>query len=360
MGNEPHADRQARGGYRSEKAKPGPAGSDDEMAGERTEEDAEHVYGREYREVLADVAVRAEKDDETDARVREGSRHERPGRHRPGEEQLRARDGHRTVRHEPQQPGDRLAEERRREPELQKAVLAPHVHAELDRAGYDDDEGEYLERVDERRDEYALVAVAPAVAMLAELVDRDPAADVPHERQHAVRREADRHRADALQADDLDEQPDRHALAQENRHQLVGGGEEHRQQRPHRYGAAGVERRGGGGHPALRNRPRERSGRGTDRTSALEKPLERTARMRLHRLKDEIRREEERKEEQRLPEELRHQPAEIASLGHCAAQAPQSTHLSGSIAKGVPSEIASAGQASLQHPQETHLSAAIL
>jgi len=81
--------------------------------------------------------------------------------------------------------------------------------------------------------------------------------------------------------------------------------------------------------------------------------------MRLHRLEDQIGRKEEREEEQRFLYELNHAWA-IASFGQLAAQAPQSTHLSGSMVYGVPSAIASAGQASLQQPHATHFSASIL
>ena len=269
--------------------------SDNEMPCEYAEEDAEDIDRNEYGEVLSQVAVGAEEDKKPDTGVGERRRHKRPWRHRPVDEEVCARDGHRAVRDESQRPGDRLAKERRGELELKEAILAPHVHAELDCARYDDDEGEYLERVDERRDEYALVLVASAAAVLAELVHRNLAADVPHERKYAVRSKADRDRTDALESDYLDEQPDWYAFAEENRNQLVGGGEEDSQKRSHRYGAAGIERRGRGGHSALRNRPRERASRRTNRTSALEKPLERTARMRLNRLQDEIRREEKRK-----------------------------------------------------------------
>ena len=52
--------------------------------------------------------------------------------------------------------------------------------------------------------------------------------------------------------------------------------------------------------------------------------------MRLHGLQDQIGREEEREQQQGFLDELNH-AAVIASFGHCAAQAPQSTHLSGSI-----------------------------
>jgi hypothetical protein len=48
------------------------------------------------------------------------------------------------------------------------------------------------------------------------------------------------------------------------------------------------------------------------------------------RFKDEIRREKERKQKQRFADKRDH-AAVIASAGHCAAQAPQSTHLSASI-----------------------------
>ena len=52
--------------------------------------------------------------------------------------------------------------------------------------------------------------------------------------------------------------------------------------------------------------------------------------MRLNRLQDQVGREEERKQQQGLFDEFYH-AGEIASFGHCAAQAPQSMHLSGSI-----------------------------
>ena len=127
-----------------------------------------------------------------------------------------------------------------------------------------------------------------------------------HKGEDSVRREANRDRAYAFEADDLGEQPDRNALAQKNRHQLVRGGKKHRQQSANRNGAAGIKGSGRGRNTALRNSPRKRSGRRANRTSALQKPLERTARVRLHRFKDEIRRKEKRKEEQRLADEFRH------------------------------------------------------
>jgi hypothetical protein len=52
--------------------------------------------------------------------------------------------------------------------------------------------------------------------------------------------------------------------------------------------------------------------------------------LRFHRFQDEIRREQKREKLERFQQEFDHS-AEIASLGHCAAHAPQSTHLSASI-----------------------------
>jgi hypothetical protein len=52
-----------------------------------------------------------------------------------------------------------------------------------------------------------------------------------------------------------------------------------------------------------------------------------------------------------------HQPAEIASVGQTAAQAPQSWHFAGSIQRALSfSEIASTGHSLSQEPQLTQAS----
>ena len=65
-------------------------------------------------------------------------------------------------------------------------------------------------------------------------------------------------------------------------------------------------------------------------TDAPELLLERIACVRLHPLQHQIRRKQEWEKEQVLYEEVNHAGA-IASFGHWAAHAPQSTHLSASI-----------------------------
>ena len=119
-------------------------------------------------------------------------------------------------------------------------------------------------------------------------------------------------------------------LRNENRQKFVGCRQENGYKSPDCYDAARIERRRGRRDAALRNRARKRARERPYRTSTLEPTLERTPRLRLDRLKNQIGCEEERKQKQGLVDELYH-AGEIASHGHCAAHAPQSTHLSGSI-----------------------------
>ena len=166
--------------------------------------------------------------------------------------------------------------------------------------------------------------------MRAKLANRDFAAAMAQEQKDAVRYEAHRKRHDHLKADDLHEQRDGDPLGDQDGHKLVGSRKKDRKERADGNHASCVEGRSRGGHAALREGSRERTRRGAKRTCALEKFPERTVNPRFHRLEDEVCYEQKREKKQGFPDEFDHACA-IASLGHCAAQAPQSTHLSGSI-----------------------------
>ena len=189
------------------------------------------------------------------------------------------------------------------------------MHTEFDRAGNHDDENEDLEGVDQRRNENALVLVTAAVAVRTEIVYGHVTAAVADEGEDSVREEADAERTGDLDADDLRKERNGNALGQEHGNQLVGRREENGKQRPGRDHPARIERGGRRRDAALRNRAGKRTGGRSDRTSTLEKLLERATCVGFNRLQDEIRRKEERKKQQGFLDEF-DQAWAIASFGH--------------------------------------------
>ena len=133
-----------------------------------------------------------------------------------------------------------------------------------------------------------------------------------------------------LQPHEPAQERDRHLLGEEYGNQLVGGGEEYGHKGTRRDHAARIERRGGRRETALGHNPRCGPEKRAPLTDAPELPPERAPSMRLHPFQHQVGGEEERKQQQILDQEVDH-AAEIASFGHVAAQAPQSTHLSASI-----------------------------
>src|SRR5574344_715037 len=298
-----------------------------------SEKRPEDVDGQEDQEIELEVAVGPEEDEESDAATGEGARHQRAGADDVGmgEVEVTRGGGDRTVRNQPESGPEAFAEDRAVQGHLLEGVHAEIVDRQFHCAGDDEDENEDFGGVHQRRHDDALVLVAAAVAVFAELVDIDRK-DIlaPEENENSVDGEADDHRKHHLESDDLGDQLRRRLLAQHDRDQFVGRGEEDRDQGADGDDSAGIERSRGGGESALGKRACGGPDEGPDRASALEKSPKRAACMRFNPLQDQVSDEQEGKKLQLLDDEFNH-AGEIASLGQAAAHAPQSTHLSASI-----------------------------
>ena len=191
-------------------------------------------------------------------------------------------------------------------------------------------EKEYLGGMDQRRHHDTAPMGATAMAMAANLGYQHFATAKTEERKRAIDNKTRRQCKNDFQANDFCKHHKGYTLGNKNRQQLVACRKKNGQKRSERHHASGVKARGGGGNSALRDCAGKRANGRPHRTRAPENSPERASRMRFHRLKDKIRRKKERQQRKGFFDEIYHS-AEIASHGHCAAQAPQSTHFSASI-----------------------------
>ena len=189
------------------------------------------------------MAIGAEKDKKADSSSGEGHRHQRTGRHASLEIDLSAGNGYGAVGNEPDQSGNGLAVPWLVQYQVADSLLPNEVKKDMHHPGNGNNENEYLGSMHQSRTHNALMLMAAAPAVCAQLPDIEFRLALAEKRKNCIDSKPGKHSDGHLDSKDIENQRQRRLLGYENGDKFVGRGKKHRNQRSDSNNSARVEYR---------------------------------------------------------------------------------------------------------------------